>query len=217
MSAVNRRRVLGAGAGAVGATVAGSMFQAGAAEPVSAEAASAARSGRSPYLFQLTRSKPNTFDGGSLRGAHEGNFPVLAGQDGSVYFVHLDVGGIREPHWHPTAWELTFVVSGRAKWTVLGTHPDGSYHNEVFEAEQGDLVFVPQSFFHYFENADRSEPMRGLVVFNTSSEEPNDDIGVVGTLNALPRDVLAACFGVAESAFDQVPREIRPVVITRHK
>lgn len=214
MSEVNRRRVLGAGAGAVGATVTGNMFQAGAAKPASAEAAPA---GRSPYLFQLTRSKPNAFDGGSLRGAHEGNFPVLAGQDGSVYFVHLDVGGIREPHWHPTAWELTFVVSGRAKWTVLGTHSDGTYHNEVFEAEQGDLVFVPQGFFHYFENADPSEPMRGLVVFNTSSEEPNDDIGVVGTLNALPRDVLAACFGVAESAFDQVPREVRPVVITRHK
>lgn len=40
---------------------------------------------------------------------------------------------------------------------------------------------------------------------------------LAGQDGSVPRDVLAACFGVAESAFDQVPREVRPVVITRHK
>lgn len=44
MSEINRRRVLGAGV----ATVDGSMFQTGAAEPASAEDASAVQSGRSP-------------------------------------------------------------------------------------------------------------------------------------------------------------------------
>ncbi len=170
----------------------------------------------SPHLFPLTTSAPSEYDGGSLRGAHEQNFPVLAGQNGSVYFVTLEVGGIREPHWHPSAWELTFIISGKAKWTILGTHADGGYHNDVFTAEQGDLVFIPQGFFHYFENAGE-QPLQVLVVFNTSSIEPNDDIGIMGSLNSIPRDVLAATFGVPASAFDQVPTEVKPVVITRRK
>lgn len=145
----------------------------------------------------------------------EQNFPALRNQQGSVYLIHLEPGGIREPHWYPSAWELNFVISGLARWTMPGTHPDGSYHNDLFEADPRDLVFAPQGFFHYFENASETEGLDVLVVFNTSTQEPNDDIGIVGTLNSLPRSVLAASFGVPVSAFDEVPTEIKPVVITR--
>lgn len=103
-----------------------------------------------------------------------------------MYLAHLDPGGIREPHWHPTAWELNYIVSGTAKWTILGTHPDGEYHNDVFTAERGDLVFAPTGLFHYFENASTTEPLDVLIVFNTSTAEPDDDIGIVGSLNAIP-------------------------------
>ncbi|MFF3567647.1 cupin domain-containing protein [Nocardia jiangxiensis] len=168
-----------------------------------------------PYVFRFSASEPNRFDGGELQGAHEQNFPVLRDQEGSVYLIHLEPSGIREPHWHPSAWELNFVISGLARWTMLGTHPDGTYHNDLFEAGPRDLVFAPRGFFHYFENASDTEGLDVLVVFNTSTQEPNDDIGIVGTLNSLPRSVLAASFGVSVSAFDQIPDEIKPVVITR--
>ncbi len=59
---------------------------------------------------------------------------MLKDQEGSVYFVHPEVGGMREPHWHPTVWELNYVISGRARWTVMGTHPDGTYRNDVPES-----------------------------------------------------------------------------------
>ena len=98
-----------------------------------------------------------------------------------------------------------------------GTHPDGEYHNDVFTAERGDLVFAPTGLFHYFENASTTEPLDVLIVFNTSTAEPDDDVGIVGSLNAIPRDVLAASFGVPESAFAQVPQRIEPVVITRRR
>ncbi|WP_203218185.1 hypothetical protein [Nocardia brasiliensis] len=50
-----------------------------------------------------------------------------------------------------------------------------------------------------------------------SAKEPDDDIGIVATLNSLPREVLAASFGIPVSAFAGVPTELKPVVITRHK
>ncbi|MGY2063617.1 cupin domain-containing protein, partial [Nocardia gipuzkoensis] len=123
----------------------------------------------------------------------------------------------REPHWHPTAWELNFVISGTAKWTVLGTHPDGTYSNVTFVAEQGDLVFAPQGHLHYFENARADRPLETLVFFNSSAVEPYDDIGIVASFNAMPRDVLAASFGVPESAFAAIPADIKPIVIGRRR
>lgn len=217
----NRRAAVGAGVAGLGGAVIGGVL-AGRAARSSADPAALPSDGgidsnlnAAQHLFKLTESEPMRYDGGTLQGAHEGNFPVLAGQRGSVYFVRLEVGGIREPHWHPTAWELNFVVSGRAKWTILGTHPDGDYRNDAFEAGKGDLVFAPQGYFHYFENAHPTEPLEVLVIFNTAAREPHDDIGIVGALNSIPRDVLAASFGIPASAFDGVPTTIEPVVITK--
>ena len=211
MSEISRRGALGAGAGIAAATALGAA--------VPARASTAATSGpTSPaHLFSLTKAEPAVFDGGTLRGANEHTFPVLAGQQGSVYLVHLDPGGVREPHWHPTAWELNYLISGTAEWSILGTHEDGSYHNDVFHARAGDLVFAPQGFFHYFANSSRTEGLDVLVMFNTSAAEPNDDIGIVGTLNSLPRDILAASFGVPVSAFAAVPKDLKPVVITKRR
>ncbi|WP_028477231.1 cupin domain-containing protein [Nocardia sp. CNY236] len=171
----------------------------------------------SAHLFHLDATEPLRFDGGDLRGAHENNFPVLAGQCGSAYVVRLEPGGIREPHWHPTAWELNYHISGRAKWTILGTHPDGRYRSEEFEARAGDLVFAPQGYFHYFENAHRDHPLEVLIVFNTSAQEPNDDIGLRGALNSIPRAVTAAVLGIPESALNGIPTDLQPVVITKRR
>ncbi|MDT8914099.1 cupin domain-containing protein [Amycolatopsis sp. PS_44_ISF1] len=214
MAQISRRNALGAGAGIAAATALGAAAPAAAdAEPAPSPASPG--EGRHPHLFSLAKSAPATYHGGTLRGATEHTFPVLSGQQGSVYLIHLDPGGVREPHWHPTAWELNYVLSGRAEWSILGTHPDGSYHNDVFTAEQGELVFAPQGFFHYFANPSDTEGLDVLALFNTSAAEPNDDIGIVGTLNSLPREILAASFGIPVSAFDRVPRDLKPVVITR--
>ncbi|MCM6774136.1 cupin domain-containing protein [Nocardia sp. CDC159] len=217
---IDRRMVLG-GAAVAAAAVGGGLIGAKANStepaPLPGEGDMELRLDRAEHLFKLTGAARTSFDGGYLQGANEHTFPILGGQRGSVYFVHLDPGGFREPHWHPTAWELNFVISGRAKWSILGTHPDGTYHNTVFEAEQGDLVFAPQGHLHYFENARADAGLEVLVIFNSSAGEPYDDIGIVASLNAMPRDVLAAAFGVPESAFTAIPTEVKPVVIGRKR
>lgn len=80
----------------------------------------------------------------------------------------LRPGGIREPHWHPSAWEVNYVISGEARWSVV--EPEG-YH-DTFQARAGDLVFLPQGSFHYFENGRDDQDLTVLIVFNTSAEEP---------------------------------------------
>jgi len=172
---------------------------------------SAGWSDQHPHLFHLSSWAPNAFDGGSLAGATEGNFKILTGQQASVYIARLEPGSVREPHWHPVAWEVNFVISGRVKWSFVG--PRAS-HN-TFEAEKGDLVFVPAGHFHYFENVSDSEDLVVLIVFNTSVSEPDDDIGIVASLSGIPVDVLAACFKTSPDVFRNMPRKLEPVTITR--
>ncbi len=71
--------------------------------------------------------------------------------------------------------------------------------------------FVPQGYFHYFENIGLDE-LQVLLVFNASVDT---DIGVTTSLNGVPNSVLAAVFGCPESIFAAVPPRPEEVIITR--
>src|ERR1700733_4607442 len=76
---------------------------------------------------------------------------------------------------------------------------------ESFEIEPGQVVFVPQGYFHYFENIGEDD-LRLLVVFNDSTAESDNDIGISVSLGGVPRHALAATFGVPKSVFDEIPK-----------
>ena len=164
-----------------------------------------------PHLFHLASAAGSTYPGGSLQGAIAANWSILTGQQGSVYLARLKPGGVREPHWHPSAWELNFVVSGRVRWSLVG--PNGTH--DAFDGAAGDLVFAPQGHFHYFENASDTEELVVLIAFNASSSEPEDDIGIVASVSALPADVLGAVFGTEPELFGKLPHSTERVVIAR--
>ena len=71
------------------------------------------------HLFRLAALPPTTYDGGSQQQAHEDNFPILKGQEASIQLITLQPGGIREPHWHPSAWEINLVTKGVATWVLI--------------------------------------------------------------------------------------------------
>jgi oxalate decarboxylase len=160
------------------------------------------------FLFDLEKSPPIPYRGGKLRGASQQNFPILKGNAGSMYSLRLDRGAIREPHWHPSAWEFDYCVAGQARMAVVG--PNNRW--ETFEVGPGEIVFIPQGYFHYIENIGPTE-LHFLVVFNTSAPEPEDDIGISVSFGAIPNAVLAAVFGVAEKVFQPIPKLHEEVVI----
>jgi oxalate decarboxylase len=166
-----------------------------------------------PYLFDLTKSAPGVKKpAGTVRQAYEDGFPILTGQKASMALVVLEKGGIREPHWHPDAWEFDYCISGRARMAVVA--PNNEWQS--FEVEPGQIVFVPQGYFHYFENIG-SDDLRFLIVFNNSTKESGDDIGISVSLGGMPNEVLAATFGVPEAVFDKIPKLHKGVVITSRK
>jgi oxalate decarboxylase len=150
------------------------------------------------HLFQLGALPPATYDGGSQQQAHEGNFPILTGQEASIQLITLQPGGIREPHWHPSAWEINIVTKGVASWVLI----DGNGNHESFDADVDDLVFAPQGSLHYFENLGK-EDLEVLIIQNSSASEDKDNIGIAESVSHLPPQALSAIFGVPADTFEK--------------
>lgn len=162
------------------------------------------------HVFRLGAQDPTVLDGGSFRQANEDNFPILKGQEASIVLLTLQPGGIREPHWHPSAWELNIVTAGVATWVVI----DGNGNHEAFDQHVGDIVFAPQGSFHYFENRGPTD-VNTVIVQNTSAPEDKDNIGIGESLSRLPPRVLSAVFGVPAETFSSFKKIDNPVVILR--
>ena len=162
------------------------------------------------HLFRLAALPPNTYDGGSQQQAHEDNFPILKGQEASIQLITLQPGGIREPHWHPSAWEINLVTKGVATWVLI----DGNGNHESFDAHVDDLVFAPQGSLHYFENRGK-EDLDVLIIQNTSAGEDKDNIGIGETVSQLPAEVLSAVFGVSADTFRSFKKLDNAVTILR--
>ncbi len=225
---INRRQVLGGAglAGAAAATGAGidRLFPSGTpgyrtdkVEPMSDDAARfgdpripAETITSQSHLFRLGAQTPTTLDGGSFQQADEANFPILKGQEVSLLMLTLQPGAIREPHWHPSAWEINLVTSGVATWVVI----DGNSNHENFDQHVGDLVFAPQGSFHYFENRGPDD-LKIVIIQNTSAPEDKDNIGIGQSLSGLPPRVLSAVFGVPAATFNSFKKFDKPIVILR--
>lgn len=88
------------------------------------------------HTFDLDATEPQAVrKGGNRTIINASNFPMLKRM--AVYLLRLERGGIREPHWHPNAAELSFCVRGRALVTIFG--PDASL--DTFTVERGEIVF----------------------------------------------------------------------------
>jgi oxalate decarboxylase len=161
------------------------------------------------FLFDLAKSKPTVKKPeGTVRGAFEKVFPIVKHQKAGMFLVVLKPTGIREPHWHPDAWEFDYCISGRARMSVVA--PNNEW--KIFDVKPGQAVFVPMGYFHYFENIGKDD-LNFLVVFNNSKAESDDDIGISVSLGGVPNHVLARTFGVPTSVFDKIPKLHKEVVI----
>jgi oxalate decarboxylase len=162
------------------------------------------------HLFELSAQPAASYDGGSQQQAHEQNFPILAGQEASIQLITLQPGGIREPHWHPSAWEINIVTKGVASWVLI----DGNGNHESFEAAVDDLVFAPQGSLHYFENLGKDD-LEVLIIQNSSAAEDKDNIGIAESLSQLPPQALSAVFGVPAETFDKFKKFDNAITILR--
>ena len=131
-------------------------------------------------------------------------FPILSGL--ALFLIGLKPSGIVEPHTHPNAAELNYVINGKVRFTVFG--PNGKV--ETSEIGQGQVFFVPPGYFHYLENPDNANGGNVASFFNNENPE---FIGLVGGLSAYSNEVLGSVFTKEPEFFISLPRQEKNVFI----
>jgi oxalate decarboxylase len=150
----------------------------------------------SPYRYQLERLEPELANaGGSLILGRADDFPILDGL--AMYSLRMSGSAVREPHWHPNAAELNYVIEGSVRLTIVS--PGGDV--ETVDLEAGEISYIPRGYFHHIET--RGADAAHLAVF-FDHEMPSDN-GISAALSAYPDPVLSAVFGQPAGTFAAIP------------
>src|SRR5271169_2709789 len=110
------------------------------------------------FRYRLEQQPPRTDCGGVVQGASVRQFPVSKGIAGAS--MRLQPGCLRELHWHSTAAELGYVVSGSCRTTALS--PDGA---ETATFVPGDVIRRKRG----------SLPSRACILCNSLRPPPTPD------------------------------------------
>lgn len=160
----------------------------------------------SPFKMNLEKIQPQLVGtGGYAKIANIHSLKVCEGF--SLFSLVINQQGIREPHWHPNAVELNYVISGRAKVTIVS--PGGTKEQFTLGVHEGS--YIPRGYFHAIENIGDKD-LHMAVYFNNS--EPSD-IGLSGAFSAYSQEVLAATFGVESSVFTHIPKILEDRLIVK--
>ena len=83
----------------------------------------------------------------------------------------------------------------------------------TFEVEQGEIVFIPQGFFHYIENIGPGS-LTFLLVFNV---DVVTSIGLGESIGGIPHSVLAPSLQVPEAEVKNFPEiHQQPSIISKN-
>jgi oxalate decarboxylase len=116
--------------------------------------------------------------------------------------MRLTPGGVRELHWHQQS-EWAFMLLGRARITAV----DQNGRNFIADIGVGDLWFFPPGIPHSIQGLE--EGCEFLLVFDDGSFSDLNTFSISDWFAHTPKDVLAANFGVPESAFAHIPKKQR--------
>jgi oxalate decarboxylase/phosphoglucose isomerase-like protein (cupin superfamily) len=129
--------------------------------------------------------------------------PALLG--GAFVDLYLTKGHIREPHWHPNAWELDVVVSGEAQISIVD--PDTN-KLQNYIAKPGQVVFIPMAWWHWIRP--KSEKLHLHLFFNNDQFETAEGSD---TLRLTPPEVFQLSYGVDAKKIAEALTPIKESVV----
>jgi oxalate decarboxylase len=115
--------------------------------------------------------------------------------------MRLKPGAIRELHWHKPA-EWAFMLSGRGRVTAID--PEG--RNFISDIGESDIWNFPSGIPHSIQALEGG--CEFLLVFDDGNFSENETFLLTDWFAHTPPAVLAKNFGVAESAFANLPTDV---------
>jgi len=198
MADVTRRGALGAALVSAGGLMATTEATAAAAEKEGDELTA--------FRFALGKAKEQLYDGGMSRQATADNFPVSRGIAG--VYMQLQPGGLRELHWHANAAEWAYMLSGRARTTIID--PEG--RSQRVDFGPGDVWFFPRGYGHSIQGLG-PDGCTFILAFDNGFFSDYATFSITDWLAHTPKEVLAKDLGVPAATFTAFPK--KEVYITK--
>ncbi len=181
------------------------MF-AGTVPPPLAKDAVESPAGRVPQTLShhMLAQKPLKMAGGQVRITDSTNFP--AASTIAAALVEIEPGGMRELHWHPTADEWQYYLSGKGRMSVFAS----SGKARTFDYQAGDVGYVPRAMGHYVENTG-TETLTFLEMFRSPRFM---DVSLAQWLALTPPELVQAHLNVDQKTMAALSaRKEKPVVV----
>jgi oxalate decarboxylase len=149
--------------------------------------------------YALAAATPQVdMPGGTITHVTADDLPAMKGAKAAMVLVRLQPGALREPHWHPNAWEINLCVAGSGEIGIV--LPDGT--QAAYAVTSGDAVFVPQGYAHYIANTGTSD----MAFVSSFNADVPTTIGLAGFYGGISTRVAAQTLRVAPSVLQPIPR-----------
>lgn len=149
--------------------------------------------------FSFAAARNRLLTGGWAREVTARELPVattLAGVN-----MRLKPGAIRELHWHKEA-EWAYMLAGSARITAV----DAQGRNFIDDIHVGDLWNFPAGIPHSIQGLEQG--CEFLLVFDNGNFSENETFLITDWFAHTPREILAKNFGVSQSAFSNLPKDV---------
>jgi oxalate decarboxylase len=141
------------------------------------------------FKFALEASAGKVVGGSFGKEATVEKLPISKGLAGVS--MRLEPGVMRELHWHATAAEWAFVLSGRVRTTVVD--PQGC--GEVNDFAPGDVWYFPRGHAHMLQCLG-DEPCHFILIFDNGYFSEFGTFSISDWLGHVPKPLLAKNLGV---------------------
>lgn len=116
----------------------------GTASTLPLNALGAGRDEATQAVPSFRTAKADVYEGGWIKSLTVKETPTIPNMSSSL--VEMKPGGVRGIHWHKTASEFGYVISGSCVLTVY----DPNNHSESSVLNAGDIWFIPRGYAHGF-------------------------------------------------------------------
>ncbi|KAF8684030.1 Oxalate Decarboxylase [Rhizoctonia solani] len=158
-----------------------------------------------PYTFAASKINATEVPGGTVKVVDSRIFKVS--KTIALAEVTVEVGGMRELHWHPTQPEWSYFIEGNARITVFAA--EGYFFVGSSKiSTTSNPGYVPPSFGHYVENIGNTT-LKFLEIFNSDKYE---DISLNQWLALTPPDMVKAHLQLSDDTISKL-QKVKPVVV----
>ncbi|KAJ8595812.1 putative oxalate decarboxylase/oxidase [Rhizopogon salebrosus TDB-379] len=155
-----------------------------------------------PFTFAMSQVNATQAPGGSYKVVDSRTFPVSTTVCSAE--VTVEVGGMRELHWHPTEPEWTYVIEGNARIGVYASSASAM----TMDFQPGDIAYIPPSYGHYVENTGNST----LVFLEIFRSALFQDISLNQWLALTPPELVKAHLGLDDATIARLSKVKQEVV-----